>query len=80
MSFSPTPPPVRRRKFVRDTEQRYWEHVTPSSMTEESDSETSDKIVTHQLLWRSECESVATDTQPHQFCLLGILVIHVVYI
>lgn len=27
-------------------------------MTEESDSEQGEKIVTHQLLWRSECEPV----------------------
>jgi len=41
---------------VRDTESRYWEHVTAGCMTEESDDENGEKIVTHQLLWRSECE------------------------
>lgn len=46
----------RRKKFVRDSEARYWEHVTPALMTEESDSENGEKIVTHQLLWRSECK------------------------
>ena len=30
--------------------------MTPACMTEESDSENAEKIVTHQLLWRSECE------------------------
>ena len=43
---------------MRDTESRYWEHVTASCMTEESDDENGEKIVTHQLLWRSECECV----------------------
>ena len=43
---------------MRDTESRYWEHVTASCMTEESDDENGEKIVTHQLLWRSECKSV----------------------
>lgn len=46
----------RRQKFVRETELRYWNHVTAGCMTEESDSENGEKIVTHQLLWRSECE------------------------
>ena len=41
---------------MRDTESRYWEHVTAGCMTEESDDENGEKIVTHQLLWRSECE------------------------
>ena len=43
---------------MRETERRYWEHVTPSCMTEESDSENGEKILTHQLLWRSECTCV----------------------
>ena len=43
---------------MRDTESRYWEHMTPACMTEESDAENGEKIVTHQLLWRSECEFV----------------------
>lgn len=43
---------------MRDTESRYWEHVTASCMTEESDDENGEKIVTHQLLWRSECKCV----------------------
>ena len=43
---------------MRDTESRYWEHMTPACMTEESDAENAEKIVTHQLLWRSECEFV----------------------
>jgi hypothetical protein len=46
----------RRKKYVRDTESRYWEHMTPACMTEESDAENAEKIVTHNLLWRSECE------------------------
>ena len=46
----------RRKKYVRDSESRYWEHMTPACMTEESDSENAEKIVTHQLLWRSECK------------------------
>ena len=49
-------PVCRRRRYVRETECRYWEHVTASCMTEESDDENGEKIVTHQLLWRSECE------------------------
>ena len=49
----------RRKKYVRDTESRYWEHMTPACMTEESDAENAEKIVTHQLLWRSECEFVS---------------------
>ena len=48
----------RRKKYVRDSESRYWDHMTPACMTEESDSENAEKIVTHQLLWRSECESI----------------------
>jgi hypothetical protein len=44
----------RRRKLVRESEIRYWEHVTPACMTEESDSESGEKIVLHSLLWRSE--------------------------
>ena len=43
---------------MRDTESRYWEHMTPACMTEESDAENAEKIVTHQLLWRSECEFI----------------------
>ena len=43
---------------MRDTESRYWEHMIPACMTEESDAENGEKIVTHQLLWRSECEFV----------------------
>ena len=35
---------------------RYWEHISPACMTEESDSEQGERIVTHQLMWRSECE------------------------
>lgn len=48
----------RRRKFVREAEMRYWEHISPACMTEESDSEQGERIVTHQLMWRSECEFV----------------------
>ncbi|KAL5509108.1 hypothetical protein EMCRGX_G004397 [Ephydatia muelleri] len=44
----------RRRKFVREAEMRYWEHISPACMTEESDSEQGERIVTHQLMWRSE--------------------------
>ena len=54
---------LRRRKYVRESESRYWEHMTPACMTEESDSENAEKIVTHQLLWRSECE--------FESCILG---------
>ena len=43
---------------MRDTESHYWEHMTPACMMEESDAENGEKIVTHQLLWRSECEFV----------------------
>lgn len=46
----------RRSRYVRDTESRYWEHITAGCMTEESDDENGEKIVTHQLLWRSDCE------------------------
>lgn len=46
----------RRRKFVRESEMRYWEPISAVCMTEESDAENAEKIVTHQLLWRSECE------------------------
>ena len=42
---------------MRDTESQYWQFVAPGCMTEESDSEHGEKIVTHQLLWRSECKS-----------------------
>ena len=42
--------------WTGDTESHYWEHMTPACMTEESDAENAEKIVTHQLLWRSECE------------------------
>lgn len=31
-------------------------YVTPLCMTEESDDSDSDKIITHKLLWRSDCE------------------------
>ena len=44
---------------MRETELRYWNHVTAGCMTEESDSENGEKIVTHQLLWRSECEFIS---------------------
>lgn len=46
----------RRRKFVREAEMRYWEHISPACMTEESDSEQGERIVTHQLMWRSDCK------------------------
>ena len=55
----------RRKKFVRDGEMQYWDHITPACMTEESDSENGEKIITHDLLWRSECESVENCTQTH---------------
>ena len=35
---------------------RYWDMIKPGCMTEESDAEEGERIVTHQLLWRSECE------------------------
>ena len=56
MSFLTAQSYDRRRKFVRDSELRYWQYITPACMTEESDSESTDKIVTHRLLWRSECQ------------------------
>ena len=43
---------------MRESEMKYWEQVTPGCMTEESDSENGEKIITHQLLWRSECMSI----------------------
>lgn len=49
----------RRKRFVRDTETKYWDFVGPACMTEESDGEDADspdKIVTHRLTWRSECK------------------------
>ena len=42
--------------WTGDTESHYSEHMTPACMTGESDAENAEKIVTHQLLWRSECE------------------------
>lgn len=33
-------------------------YVTPLCMTEESDDSDTDKIITHKLLWRSECKCV----------------------
>jgi hypothetical protein len=49
----------RRKKFVRETEERYWQYVNPACMTEESDADEgeNDKIINHRLIWRSECES-----------------------
>ena len=41
---------------MRESELRYWEMIKPGCMTEESDAEEGERIVTHQLLWRSECE------------------------
>ena len=41
---------------------RYWQSVTPGCMTEESDSETTDKIMTHRLMWRSDCELDSTSS------------------
>ncbi len=52
----------RRKKFVRESECQYWMYVSPACMTEESDSEQGEKIVTHQLLWRSECECILYST------------------
>ena len=42
--------------MVRESEQQYWMYVTPLCMTEESDDSDTDKIITHKLLWRSDCE------------------------
>ena len=36
-----------------DDEQKHWEHINPSCMTEESDDDGGEKIVTHKLQWRS---------------------------
>lgn len=42
---------------------KYWQYVSPACMTEESDAEDSetggDRIITHRLVWRSECMSHA---------------------
>lgn len=43
----------RRSKVVIDDEQKHWEHINPSCMTEESDDDGGEKIVTHKLQWRS---------------------------
>ena len=43
----------RRSKVVMDDEQKHWEHINPSCMTEESDDDGGEKIVTHKLQWRS---------------------------
>lgn len=43
----------RRSKVVLDDEQKHWEHINPSCMTEESDDDGGEKIVTHKLQWRS---------------------------
>ena len=40
---------------MRDSEFQYWQYVNPACMTEESDSEQGERILTHQLMWRSEC-------------------------
>ncbi len=40
---------------------KYWDFVGPACMTEESDAEDGDspeRIVTHRLLWRSECKCI----------------------
>ena len=44
--------------MVRESEQQYWVYVTPLCMTEESDDSDTDKIITHKLLWRSDCKCV----------------------
>lgn len=36
-----------------EDEQKHWEHINPSCMTEESDDDGGEKIVTHKLQWRS---------------------------
>lgn len=43
----------RRSKVVLEDEQKHWEHINPSCMTEESDDDGGEKIVTHKLQWRS---------------------------
>ena len=58
---------------MRETECRYWEHVTASCMTEESDDENGEKIVTHQLLWRSECKCLVA------LILALSLMVHIVH-
>ena len=46
---------------MRESEVRYWDMIKPGCMTEESDAEEGERIVTHQLLWRSECEPQGND-------------------
>lgn len=36
-----------------EDELKHWEHINPSCMTEESDEDGGEKIVTHKLQWRS---------------------------
>ena len=43
----------RRSKAVLEDEMKHWEHINPSCMTEESDDDGGEKIVTHKLQWRS---------------------------
>ena len=43
----------RRSKGVLEDEMKHWEHINPSCMTEESDDDGGEKIVTHKLQWRS---------------------------
>ena len=62
---------------MRETECRYWEHVTASCMTEESDDENGEKIVTHQLLWRSECECLVALVLA--LSTIQFLMVHVVH-
>ena len=60
--------------MVRESEQQYWMYVTPLCMTEESDDSDSDKIITHKLLWRSDCEKhgshIRVYTLPIPVCML----------
>ena len=43
----------RRSKVVLEDELKHWENINPSCMTEESDDDGGEKIVTHKLQWRS---------------------------
>ena len=66
----------RRSKVVLEDEQKHWEHINPSCMTEESDDDGGEKIVTHKLQWRSPgvfvcifyANCILLDTSPGGVC------------
>lgn len=45
-----------------EDELKHWEHINPSCMTEESDEDGGEKIVTHKLQWRSPGTRVINTT------------------